>query len=118
MTPAKSQNVIAELPGSREDAGVLYLGAHHDTQADSVGADDNASLLERFQMLADGGLGQGQAGDQFAAGFLYGLTRGDAPEVCARIGGIAAADVIGYVGARPRQSLRDLVARKLPEAAE
>jgi hypothetical protein len=34
-------------------------------------ADDNASLLERFQMLADGGLGQGQTGDQFAAKALF-----------------------------------------------
>jgi len=56
MSPGKSQNVIAELPGSREDAEVLYLGAHHDTQAGSVGADDNASgvagLLELARVLA------------------------------------------------------------------
>ncbi len=56
MTPGQSQNVIAQLPGSREGAGVVYLGAHHDTQADSVGADDNASgvagLLELARVLA------------------------------------------------------------------
>jgi hypothetical protein len=42
MRPGVSQNVVADLPGSDPDAGLLLLGAHHDTQADSVGADDNA----------------------------------------------------------------------------
>ena len=42
MRESSSQNVIAELPGRDPDAGTLFVGAHHDTQADSVGADDNA----------------------------------------------------------------------------
>ena len=53
------------------------------------------------------------AGDQFAAGFLYGLTRGMELEVCAQIGGIAAAEVIAHVGPRPQVKLSDLVAAKL-----
>lgn len=56
MVPGKSQNVIAELPGSLESGGILYLGAHHDTQAGSVGADDNATavagVLELARVLA------------------------------------------------------------------
>jgi hypothetical protein len=56
MQPAESANVIAELPGSDPAAGILYLGGHHDTQADSVGADDNGSgtagLLELARVLA------------------------------------------------------------------
>jgi hypothetical protein len=51
-----SQNVVAELPGSGPAAGILYAGGHHDTQADSVGADDNAvgvvALLELARVLA------------------------------------------------------------------
>lgn len=51
-----SSNVIAELPGEDPHAGVIYLGAHHDTQADSVGADDNgtavAGLIELARVLA------------------------------------------------------------------
>jgi hypothetical protein len=51
-----SQNVVADLPGSDPDAGVLYCGGHHDTQADSVGADDNGvgvvTLLELARVLA------------------------------------------------------------------
>jgi aminopeptidase YwaD len=43
MAPATSRNVIADLPGSDPRAGTIVIGAHHDTQADSPGADDNAS---------------------------------------------------------------------------
>lgn len=54
--PAESANVIADLPGSDPDAGVLFVGGHHDTQADSVGADDNGSatvgLIELARVLA------------------------------------------------------------------
>lgn len=56
MRPGTSQNVIAELPGEDQESGCLFVGAHHDTQADSVGADDNASgvagLLELARVLA------------------------------------------------------------------
>ncbi len=34
--------VVAELPGTDPNAGVIYAGGHHDTQANTVGADDNA----------------------------------------------------------------------------
>lgn len=48
------------------------------------------------------------AGDLYAAGFLYGLARGRALEDCARLGGLAAAEVISHYGARPEQSLADI----------
>jgi sugar/nucleoside kinase (ribokinase family) len=48
------------------------------------------------------------AGDQYAAGFLYGLSRGYPYDVCGRLGSLAAAEVIGHVGARPVDSLRQL----------
>jgi sugar/nucleoside kinase (ribokinase family) len=47
------------------------------------------------------------AGDSFAAGFLYGVVNGMAPERCARIGAVAAAEVISHVGARPLSGLAD-----------
>jgi sugar/nucleoside kinase (ribokinase family) len=49
------------------------------------------------------------AGDLFAAGFLYGLTHGKSLADCARIGGIAAAEVISHVGARPDVPLKTLI---------
>lgn len=51
------------------------------------------------------------AGDQFAAGFLYGLTRGKSLEDCGRLGALAAAEVISHYGARPETSLKDLAAK-------
>ncbi len=51
------------------------------------------------------------AGDLFAAGFLYGYTHGRDLGHCARIGAMAAAEVIGHIGARPEIALRDLLAK-------
>jgi sugar/nucleoside kinase (ribokinase family) len=51
------------------------------------------------------------AGDQFAAGFLYGLTHGKDLKECGRLGAIAAAEVISHYGARPETSLKDLAAK-------
>ena len=46
------------------------------------------------------------AGDLFAAGFLAGLARGKDHRTSARLGGIAAAEVIQHIGARPAVSLK------------
>ena len=48
------------------------------------------------------------AGDLYASGFLYGLTQGLPLETCGRLGSLAAAEVIGHIGARPETSLREL----------
>ena len=48
------------------------------------------------------------AGDLYAAGFLYGLTRGASLAECGRLGSLAAAEVIGHIGARPETPLRKL----------
>ena len=47
------------------------------------------------------------AGDLYAAGFLYGLTRRLPLETCGRLGSLAAAEVIGHIGARPESPLRE-----------
>lgn len=51
-----SENVILEIAGSDREAGVIYVGGHHDTQAGTVGADDNAvgsaSVVELARMLS------------------------------------------------------------------
>ncbi|MEJ0073880.1 MAG: adenosine kinase [Alphaproteobacteria bacterium] len=48
------------------------------------------------------------AGDLFAAGFLTGLARDQDHRNCARLGAIAAAEVIQHLGARPETSLKAL----------
>jgi sugar/nucleoside kinase (ribokinase family) len=50
------------------------------------------------------------AGDLYAAGFLYGFTHGYDLGTCGRLGAVAAAEVIGHLGARPAQSLAALAA--------
>ena len=46
------------------------------------------------------------AGDQFAAGFLFGLATGRDMATAGRMGCMAAAEVISHIGARPQQDLR------------
>lgn len=50
------------------------------------------------------------AGDQYAAGFMLALARGRSLDVCARLGGLAAAEVISHYGPRPQVSLAELAA--------
>ncbi|MGJ4888278.1 adenosine kinase [Bradyrhizobium sp. HKCCYLR20261] len=51
------------------------------------------------------------AGDLFAAGFLFGLVRKTGYEIAGKLGGLAAAEVIQHIGARPQVSLKDLAAQ-------
>ncbi|HUJ38019.1 MAG TPA: adenosine kinase [Hyphomicrobium sp.] len=48
------------------------------------------------------------AGDLYAAGFLYGFTRGLSLADCGRLGSLAAAEVISHIGARPERPLKQL----------
>jgi sugar/nucleoside kinase (ribokinase family) len=50
------------------------------------------------------------AGDQYAAGFLFGLAKGRPLGQCGRLGSLAAAEVISHYGPRPQTSLRELAA--------
>jgi sugar/nucleoside kinase (ribokinase family) len=48
------------------------------------------------------------AGDLYAAGFLHGLVSGRSLADCARLGGLAAAEIISHIGARPEGNLAEL----------
>lgn len=48
------------------------------------------------------------AGDQFAAGFLYGLATGRDLETCGRMGNICAGEVIRHIGPRPQTDIMAL----------
>lgn len=50
------------------------------------------------------------AGDLFAAGFLFGLTREQPLRACGELGALAAAEVISHMGARPETDLKKLAA--------
>lgn len=49
------------------------------------------------------------AGDQYAAGFLYGFTQGFSLDRCGELGSLAAAEVISHMGPRPIVSYKDLL---------
>ena len=57
------------------------------------------------------------AGDLYAAGFLYGLSRDRDLLTCGRLGSIAASEVISHMGARPESSLKQLSRERLGETA-
>jgi sugar/nucleoside kinase (ribokinase family) len=48
------------------------------------------------------------AGDQYAAGVLYGLARKLDPRICGQLGALAAAEVIAHYGPRPQTPLKAL----------
>ena len=49
------------------------------------------------------------AGDIYAAGFLWGLSRGQPLRRCAELASLAAAEAISHVGARPLRPLAELM---------
>lgn len=53
------------------------------------------------------------AGDLYASGFLFGLSRGLDLASCGRLGSLAAAEVISHVGARPQVPLARLAEVRL-----
>lgn len=52
------------------------------------------------------------AGDLYAAGFLHGLTHEMSLAECARLGGMAAAEVIQHIGPRPHRSLAEMMVQE------
>lgn len=49
------------------------------------------------------------AGDQFAAGFLFGLAQGRDLETCAKIGNVCAGEVIRHIGPRPETNMQEML---------
>ena len=81
---------------TRGPAGAVAV---HGDEVHVVGAHPNGPVVDTTG-----------AGDQFAAGVLYGLTRGFDIATCARIGSVAAGEVIDHFGPRPHGNVEALVA--------
>ena len=52
------------------------------------------------------------AGDLFAAGFLFGMSRDRDLETCLSMGAVAACEIISHYGARPEADLQELFAKR------
>jgi sugar/nucleoside kinase (ribokinase family) len=92
----RAHHKIAAL--TRSEKGAVVVG---DGEVHVVYAEKNVRLVDTTG-----------AGDQFAAGFLYGFTHGRDLATSARIGVMAAAEVISHYGARPETSLARLLASR------
>jgi sugar/nucleoside kinase (ribokinase family) len=93
-TAVRDHVAIAALTRSARGSLVLGAGATH-----AVAAAPVARVVDTTG-----------AGDLYAAGFLYGLSRGLELPACGAIGSLCAAEIISHVGARPETRLGDLVA--------
>ena len=90
----RGQVKIAVLTRSAKGSTLLANGAAHAVEAAPV-----ARVVDTTG-----------AGDLYAAGVLFGLTRGLPLPTCGAIGSLCAAEIISHVGARPEAALRKLVA--------
>ncbi|HTR85955.1 MAG TPA: adenosine kinase [Reyranella sp.] len=93
MAAARAENKICALTRSEKGSVVVKGSETHAVPAAPV-----AKVVDTTG-----------AGDLYAAGFLYGFTHGKPLAECARLGGIAAAEIISHVGARPETPLKGLI---------
>jgi sugar/nucleoside kinase (ribokinase family) len=90
----RNENVLAAV--TRSDKGSLVI-----TRDETLAV--NAFPVERVVDTTG-------AGDLFAAGFLAGLTKNQDLASCARLGALAAAEIIQHFGARPQTDIHALAA--------
>jgi len=101
----RTDDLGAALERAAEDSGtVVCTRSGHDVVLVEGGESVSVPVRAVTPVDATG------AGDQFAAGFLYGMATGKPLAVAGRMGCIAAAEVIGHVGARPEADVRALFA--------
>ena len=84
-----------------QDAGVVVCTRSGD-EVILVRGDERAVVPVRRVVPVDAT----GAGDQFAAGFIYGMASGQSLEKAGRMGCAAAAEVISHYGARPEGDLK------------
>lgn len=96
------------LAGARSEARLIAVTR---SERGSVVASPTQSVeaaAEPVQQVVD----TTGAGDQYAAGFLYGWAHHMPLQTCARLGHAAAAEVISHIGPRPQISLAALMREK------
>ena len=87
---AKTADMIPLMVCTRSSEGVTLIGhgTRHDISVEAVTPVDATG-----------------AGDQFAAGFLYGLAEGRDLKTCGLMGNLCAAEVISHIGPRPQANM-------------
>lgn len=113
MVFANSAELHALYPGLEFEAALDKLAAAVEIAA--VTRSEHGSVVrkgaERHDIAAfpiDELVDTTGAGDQYAAGFLYGYATGRPLDVCGKLGSLAAAEVIQHYGPRPQTPLAEL----------
>jgi sugar/nucleoside kinase (ribokinase family) len=114
---ANESEVTALFQTSSFDEATAALRPHVKLAAVTRGAQGSVVLAEgeRLSIAAEPAekvVDTTGAGDQYAAGFLFGLARGRPLPACGRLASLAAAEVISHYGPRPQVSLKELAAAK------
>jgi sugar/nucleoside kinase (ribokinase family) len=95
----------AALEAARKEAKIAALTRSEKGSVVIKGSETHAVPAAPVSKIVD----TTGAGDLYASGFLFGFTHGKPLAECARLGGIAAAEIISHVGARPEKALKDLI---------
>jgi adenosine kinase len=119
-------NTVDIVFANESELRSLYQTGDFDSALAAVRADAHLAIVTRSEkgcVVVSGGVTEAVpsapigrlvdatgAGDLFAAGFLVGHARGRSLREAAQLGGLAAAETIQHVGARPLVSLKDLAA--------
>ncbi len=114
---ANEAEVSALFPGVDIETGLARLAAMVEIAAVTFGAAGSVVLAgaARLPISADPiekVVDTTGAGDQYAAGLLFGLARNRPLEACGALASMAAAEVISHYGPRPQVSLAGLAAAR------
>ena len=119
--------MIDILFANEHELRALYVAARTDDAVDALRqengllgvvtrSDQGSIIVTRDETLAvpvfpiDELVDTTGAGDLFAAGFMAGMAKGKSHRDCARLGALAAAEIIQHLGARPEKNLAALAA--------
>ncbi len=110
---ANESEVLALYQTDDFETAIKHVRGHCEIAAITRGADGSVvitadAVIAVPAAAVDQVVDTTGAGDLYAAGFLYGYTHGKSMETCAVLGGIAAAEVISHIGARPHVALETL----------
>lgn len=111
---ANETEILSLCEASRFDAAMQEVRGHCDVAVLTRSAKGSVILTDSEVHILDAEavdrvVDTTGAGDLYAAGFLFGLTRGCDVVTCGRLGGKAAAEIIGQFGARSEMPLTGLL---------
>jgi sugar/nucleoside kinase (ribokinase family) len=97
----KTQNFSGAIDAARKDCPIVVVTRSEKGSVIVKGQDTIEVPAHPVKQVVD----VTGAGDLFASGFLFGYTAGKPLAHCARLGSLAAAEVISHIGPRPEVNL-------------